>query len=193
MMNYKKEGWDLTPKTKVFIIIAMFATMLFMMGYDGAVQQGFSDLQRLSIGVVRGVRDVSVRDFDVNTIQFTFTTPTKRDVEMVLHDNYDLQNMIRDKRYNCIDYANYVVSKLREHNIYACNGYFQTEREAGHAIIVVNTRDAGLLYIEPGVIPFRYYPQVIEHGFNYCEYMAWGSHEGCDITKFTNCFEGRVV
>lgn len=62
-------------------------------------------------------------------------------------DKTDL-NLYNEDTYNCFDYTNDVINNVFETGIKA--GYVHIEFTTGaHAIVVFNTVDKGLIYIEP--------------------------------------------
>ena len=84
--------------------------------------------------------------------------------------------------YTCVDFANTLVKNLMKEGYFACTARVEFE-DVAHAIVVVNTTDKGLVYIEPqddSII------KEINVGDNYCSLVNWDCY--WTIIRICDCF-----
>jgi hypothetical protein len=122
--------------------------------------------------------------------KFEKPKPTKVQVIDLFEKNKPPTSWEHDDNYNCVDYTDWYIGKLFENNVQSCRGYLETP-DTAHSIVVVDTHE-GLIYIEPQELDLWIIPHIFK-GFDFCSYFDWLYDFDCKVTKFSNCYEGRMI
>ncbi len=115
-----------------------------------------------------------------NTTFITLNPTFEELVKFIKEDNTDKLEYSKD--FTCINFANTFVKRFREKGYYSCVVDIEFENTA-HAIVVVNTSDRGIVYIEPQNDKIIFDLKV---GDNYCEKVGW--YCNWVIKRIVDCF-----
>lgn len=114
-------------------------------------------------------------------------SPTLEEVKNVLEET-DIEDIPFDgENFNCYDYSIELIKAFRDRKIYSCLQILYFADGGGHAIVVVNTSDYGLIHIEPQDDEILY---SLEVGEDYCDKLNWYcQNENWTITSLRNCYK----
>ena len=108
--------------------------------------------------------------------------PTFYELASFIHrDRTDRREYIEDK-FTCVDFANTFIKNFAREGFYSCLAYAEFE-DTAHAIVVVNTTDIGLVYVEPQEDDVIFN---LKEGDDYCEKVNWDC--SWEIKRIVSCF-----
>jgi phage pi2 protein 07 len=122
-----------------------------------------SDMWNYIYEVDNKVRDVSSRLEDLS--QKTIKAPSLQILkDFIKEDDTDKMQYVEGK-FECADFSYRFMMNFLKKGYFSCVSYVESEDKA-HAIVAVNTTDAGIVYVEPQYDKIIY---DLEVGDNYCE------------------------
>ena len=109
-------------------------------------------------------------------------SPTLNEVMEVVRNNNIENKEYDDETFACVEFSNNLVRAFQEDKIYSCAVELWFE-DGAHALVVANTSDKGIIYIEPQDDTIIYDLNI---GDDYCEKVDWD----CDwtITHIKSCY-----
>lgn len=121
-----------------------------------------------------------------NNASFINLNPTLKQVKDFL--SFDLTNRyVYNKDFECVDFSDVLVKNMVKNHLYGCTADLWFFDGKGHTIVVVNTSDEGLVWIEPQTdeVLLNLTP-----GQDYCKRMNWfcKKSQNWRIKKIITCF-----
>jgi len=125
------------------------------------------------------LEDIENRLYSSNYIVLN---PTLEEVKKFLEEDDTDKIPYDNQTFICTDFANRFVSNFLRKGYYACVSILYFE-DVAHAIVAINTRDYGLIYVEPqqDKIIFN-----LKRGMNYCDAVGW--YCNYTIKRIIDCF-----
>jgi hypothetical protein len=126
------------------------------------------------------VRNVSIELNDLS--QRAIKTPTLQILkDFIKEDDTDKIPYVEWK-FECTDFSYRFMMNFMKKGYFSCVAYVESEDRA-HAIVVVNTTDAGIVYVEPQYDKIIY---DLEVGDNYCEKVGLNCY--FPIKRIVDCY-----
>jgi hypothetical protein len=139
-----------------------------------------SDMWNYIYEVDNKVRDVSSKLEDLS--QKTIKAPSLQILkDFIKEDDTDKMQYVEGK-FECSDFSYRFMMNFLKKGYFSCVAYVESEDRA-HAIVVVNTTDAGIVYVEPQYDKIIY---DLEVGDNYCKKIGLNCY--FPIKRIVDCY-----
>ena len=113
-----------------------------------------------------------------------FHIPTIKEIKEFLRED-DTDKHEWSEEYDCTEFSNELVRKLKERGIFSCLTEINYD-EFAHNIVAVNTTE-GLIYIEPQDDTIIRESE-LKIGKDYCDIVGWYCEEKHIIRKISSCY-----
>lgn len=84
----------------------------------------------------------------ISNASFINLNPTLKQVKDFLSLDLTDRHMYKDD-FECVDFSDFLVKNMLKNHLYGCAADLWFSNGKGHSIVVVNTSDKGLVWIEP--------------------------------------------
>jgi hypothetical protein len=116
-------------------------------------------------------------------------TPPMETIKRILKESKIDQVEYDKENFNCIEFSYGLVQDFLSNNVYACTSYVLLKDDKAHSIVVLNSLEEGLIFVEPQNDKIM---KELQPGDNYCEKAGWDctniSEGSWDILKIKHCF-----
>lgn len=110
--------------------------------------------------------------------------PSLDEVKRILKEDKTNENPYIENEYDCLDYSSDLVSTFLENKIHSCVVWIYFDDLMGHFLVTINTKDNGIIYIEPQEDKIIYELNI---GDDYCDKSLWDCN--WEIAKIKSCYE----
>jgi hypothetical protein len=107
--------------------------------------------------------------------------PSYNTVAKILRNDKTDKNKYHLEDFNCVEFSNLLVKGFKDNQVFACTTYILFD-DSAHSIVAVNTKEFGIIYIEPQTDKIML---SLEVGDDYCKQVGWNC--SWKIKKIKSC------
>jgi len=192
-LNFRIDGLSETVKTQGFKITNLTLNFNFLKKNFNLLNNTLKQLNEKIKNIVLDIAELRAKIYlmenDIKILkEIGFKSGLKNPTLKVLKDfirkdDTDNYQYIKGK-FTCINFANKFVKNFAKEGYYSCvTIIFLHNQTHSHALVAVNTKDVGLIYVEPQTDKIIYDLKV---GDDYCKKVGWKC--SWKIERIVSCF-----
>ena len=192
-LNFRIDGLSETVKTQGFEIANLTLNFNFLKKNFNLLNNTLKQLNEKIEDIILDIAELRAKIYlmenDIKILkEIGFKSGLKNPTlkilkEFIEKDDTDNYKYIKGK-FTCINFANEFVKNFAKEGYYSCvTIIFFDHNNFSHALVAVNTRDVGLVYVEPQSDDILYDLKV---GDDYCEKVRWNC--SWKIERIVSCF-----
>jgi len=193
-LNFRIDGLSETVKTQGFKISNLTLNFNFLKKNLNLLNNTLKQLNEKIKNIVLDIAELRAKIYlmenDIKILKVGFKSGLKNPTLKVLKDfirkdDTDKYEYIKGK-FTCINFTNEFIKNFAKEGYYSCVAIiFIHNKTSSHALVAVNTKDVGLVYVEPQSDDILYDLKV---GDDYCEKVGWNCSWKIERIVSFGCF-----